>query len=152
MAIPSNEGFILDGFPRNPIQAIALDAALSLRSQPLDLVIANDVPEGELINRLGGRMVCRECQAPHTLTSGQNPESNEQKCDRCAGELYQRDDDTPSAVHRRIVVYQNETFPLLEFYRNKGLLEEVGGVDTIENVHNNIVTIIQLVSKNGDRE
>ena len=111
MSIQSHDGFILDGFPRNPIQANALDAALRARSRPLDLVIAIDVPEGELISRLGGRMVCRECQAPHTLESGHNREANHLECGRCGGELYQRDDDTPDAVHRRIEVYQNETFP-----------------------------------------
>ena len=66
--------------------------------------------------------------------------------------MYQRDDDTPSAVHNRIVVYQNETSPLLEFYRQKGLLAEVGGVDTVENVYNNVLAEIQRVSKNEDRE
>ena len=152
MSLNAEEGFILDGFPRNTIQANSLDDALSLRSRRLDLVIAIDVPEGELIDRLGGRMVCRECQAPHRLESGQNPQSDEQRCDRCAGELYQRDDDTPSAVHNRIVVYQNETSPLLEFYRQKGLLAEVGGVDTVENVYNNVLAKIQRVSKTGDRE
>ena len=152
MSIPSNDGFILDGFPRNPVQANALDDALSRRSRPLDLVIAIDVPDGELINRLGGRMVCRDCQAPHRLESGQKPGSSELKCGRCGGELYQRDDDTPAAVHRRIEVYQNETSPLLEFYRQKGLLEEVGGLDTVANVYRKVLAKIQRVSKTGDRE
>ena len=148
MAIHRDEGFILDGFPRSPGQATALDEALERRSRPLDLVVSIEVPEKELMNRLTSRWVCRDCQAPHTISG----ESSAIKCGRCGGELYQRDDDSPAAVRKRIEVYRNETLPVLDFYRESGQLAEVDGVDTVENVYNRVLTEIQRVSKTKDRE
>ena len=161
MSVHSDEGFILDGFPRNPSQATALEEALVLRSRPLDLVIFIDVPDEELVNRLGGRLVCRNCQTPHSAApAGQvegsineiRNEIRKEKCDRCGGELYQRDDDSPAAVTKRIEVYHNETLPVLDFYRERGLLAKVDGVDTVEKVYNRVLKEIQRVSKIEDRE
>ena len=157
MSVHSDEGFILDGFPRNPTQATALEEALALRSRPLDLVIFIDVPEEELVKRLGGRLVCRDCQTPHTMapdrqSEASNKEQGGERCDHCGGELYQRDDDSPAAVTKRIEVYHNETLPVLEFYRERGLLAKVDGVDTVENVNNRVWEKIQRVSKIVDRE
>lgn len=157
MSVHSEEGFILDGFPRNPSQATALEEALVLRSRPLDLVIFIDVPEEELLRRLGGRLVCRNCQTPHTAAAaGQREASINEKCkkqcDRCGGELYQRDDDSPAAVTKRIEVFHKETLPVLDFYRERGLLVEVGGADTVQNVYNRVLKEVQRVSKIEDRE
>ena len=135
MSIHSDDGFILDGFPRNTRQADELETALTARARNVDRVLHIDVAEDELARRLGGRFVCRECQAPFThLDNGPAP-----VCDRCNGELYQRDDDRPEAVQRRIDVYREETMPVLAFYRERGLLVDVPGKDSVDSVFERIV-------------
>lgn len=126
-------GFILDGFPRTRDQAAALDAALKARSQPLDKALLVSVPEAELVRRLGGRFICRECQAPYNLEESQF--ASPPRCQRCPGELYQRDDDRPDAIQVRIGVYQEQTAPVLDFYRERGLLEEISGVGAVEDIN-----------------
>lgn len=135
MSIHAGDGFILDGFPRNTRQADELEEALTARARNVDRVLHIDVPEDELARRLGGRYVCRECQAPYTLSGDVGPLS----CERCNGELYQRDDDRPEAVRRRIDVYRQETMPVLGFYRNRGLLTDIPGQDTVDGVFASIV-------------
>lgn len=139
LSLESREGFILDGFPRNRNQAEALEEALDRRSRRLDKVVSMDVPEDELVRRLAGRFVCRECQAPYTISSAQEAEEQIPRCERCGGELYQRADDHPDAVKKRIEVYLSETFPVLDFYRNRRLLAEVPGVDTVTNINRRIL-------------
>ena len=135
LSFPDAEGFILDGFPRNTRQAEELESTLTSQGRNVDRVLHIDVPEGELAKRLGGRFVCRECQAPFTHTGdGPPPE-----CDRCGGQLYQRDDDRPEAVQRRIEVYQEETRPVLDFYRHRELLVDIPGQDTVDGVFKRIV-------------
>jgi adenylate kinase len=119
MSIHSDEGFILDGFPRNTRQAQELETALTVRARNVNRVLHIDVSEDELARRLGGRYVCRECQAPYTHQSDGSPPA----CDRCNGELYQRDDDRPEAVQKRIDVYRDETMPVLDFYRKRELYQ-----------------------------
>jgi adenylate kinase len=135
MSIGSQDGFILDGFPRNARQAEELEKTLTGRVRNIDHVLHIDVPEEELTRRLGGRYVCRECQAPYTH-SGSSPAP---RCERCSGELYQRDDDRPEAVQKRIDVYREETTPVLSFYRDRGLLVEIPGQDTVDGVFQRIV-------------
>ena len=142
LSLESQEGFILDGFPRNRNQAEVLEEALHRRSRGLDKVVSMDVPEAELLRRLGGRFVCRECQAPHTISPADNTqEAQEQtlKCEQCGGELYQRADDNPDAVKKRIEVYYSETFPVLDFYRERGVLVEIPGVDTVDKINQYIM-------------
>lgn len=118
-------GAILDGFPRNTQQAEALDKALSAQSKAIDKVVYIKVSEAELIKRLAGRWICRNCQAPyHEVDS---PPKVKGKCDRCGGELYQRADDTVATVKKRLVVYFNETSPLIDYYKAAGKLAEVNG-------------------------
>ena len=143
LSLNSAEGFILDGFPRNVNQAEALEQALTIRSRGLDHVVYLEVPELELVRRLGGRYVCRECQAPHSVEPGDTPG----RCGQCGGELYQREDDRPEAVRTRIGVYINETLPVLDFYRGRGLLEEVAGVDPVEVVFQRVLQSLDRVSK-----
>ena len=142
LSINAEDGFILDGFPRSPNQAKALTEALERRSRGLDKVVHIDVPEQELIRRLGGRYCCKDCQAPHTieLTGSDNgseaaPEQVDARCSKCGGELYQRTDDRPEAVRQRIEVYRSETMPLLDFYRSQGILIEVPGSGNVEFVN-----------------
>ena len=138
MSINADEGFILDGFPRNTRQAEELDAALAVRARNIDRVVHIDVPEDELARRLGGRFVCRNCQAPHTH-QGASPTP---ACERCNGELYQRDDDCPEAVQRRIDVYREESMPVLDFYRQRGMLVDVSGQNTVDGVFKSIVAAL----------
>ena len=135
MSIHSADGFILDGFPRNTRQAGELEDALTVRARNIDKVLHIDVAEDELAKRLGGRFVCRECQAPFTHQGGGPAPA----CERCNGELYQRDDDRPEAVQRRIDVYRDETMPVLAFYRERDLLVDIPGKDSVDCVFKRIV-------------
>ena len=135
LSFQADEGFILDGFPRNTRQAEELESALNGQARKIDCVLHIDVPEKELVKRLGGRFVCRECQAPYTHTGDGAPPA----CDRCGGQLYQRDDDRPEAVQRRIDVYREETTPVLDFYRQRELLADIPGQDTVDEVFQRIV-------------
>ena len=153
LSIGSDEGFILDGFPRNRCQAAALEEALDRRSRGLDLVVSIDVPEEVTIARITMRFVCRDCQSPYTLTAPERPDgATSKRCESCGGELYRRDDDTPAAIRKRIEVYRGETLPVMEFYRERNLLAEVGGVGSVEDVYNRVIMEIQRVSKSKDRE
>ena len=134
-AISMDAGFILDGFPRNPRQALELEQTLISKSRNLDKVIHIEVSEPVLLRRLGGRFVCRSCQSPHFVEKGDQTKN----CEECAGELYQRDDDAPVAVQHRIEVYNLETTPVLEFYRDRGLLVDISGDDTVGEVNRKIV-------------
>lgn len=143
LSLNSEDGFILDGFPRNCNQAEVLEEALAHRSRGIDKVVHIDVCQEELVRRLSGRFSCRECQAPqsvgHGPTGEHEPRQQDLKCEQCGGELYQREDDIPEAVHRRIDVYQKETLPVLEFYRDRDLLVDVSGLDSIEEVHERVL-------------
>ena len=108
-------GAILDGFPRNLEQAKALDEAMEKESRAIDKVVYIKVSERELLKRLSGRWICRQCQAPyHEVDS---PPKVAGKCDRCSGELYQRADDTEETVKKRLGVYFEETSPLIDYYK-----------------------------------
>jgi len=124
-------GFVLDGFPRTLAQARALDQALETR-EGVDRVLFVTVSEGELIRRLAGRLVCRQCQTTYHL--GSSPPTREGQCDACGGELYQREDDTAEVVANRIQVYGRETRPVVEYYRDAGKLREVDGEAYIQSV------------------
>ena len=124
-------GFVLDGFPRTIGQAEALDGAVE-GAGGIDRVVNIRVPRDELIRRLTGRLVCRACQTPYHVDSA--PPSVEGKCDRCGGELYQRDDDKRDVVERRLEVYRQETELVIEYYRKMGNFAEIDGVGTTEEV------------------
>ena len=140
MSIPSDGGFILDGFPRNPNQADVLDKKLAADSRALDVVVHLKVSESELLNRLGGRYICRDCQSPHSI--GEGEDTTDKKCDRCGAGLYQRDDDAPAAVMKRIEVYNEETTPLLGFYQQRGVLVEIPGDHSVDRVNKLIMTAL----------
>ncbi len=126
------KGFILDGFPRTIAQAEALDEMLGRRGEEIDRAVYIKVSEEELIRRLSGRWICRNCQTPYHERT--NPPKIPGRCDRCGGELYQRADDTEEAVRKRIEVYMKETAPLIEYYSRRGKLVEVNGERGIEEV------------------
>ena len=124
-------GFVLDGFPRTLTQAEALDGALACKGGA-DRVLNIKVSRDELVRRLDGRLICRQCQTPYHQEF--SPPLEAGKCERCGGELYQRDDDKPEAVKTRIKVYMEESEPLVAYYRGTGNLREINGEDTIEHV------------------
>jgi adenylate kinase len=128
----AKRGFVLDGFPRTIPQAEALEALLDRLGQRLDRVIFFDVSEGELLRRLTGRRICRNCQAAYHVAA--NPPARDGVCDRCGGPLYQREDDSEATVANRLQVYARQTAPLLAFYRDRGLLAGVAGEGPIETV------------------
>ena len=126
------EGFLLDGFPRNVAQAEALDEMLKDFGTRLDGVIDIDVPEEKLVERLTGRRVCRSCGVSYHMLY--NPPAQPDVCDKCGGELYQRSDDTEETVKSRLAVYASKTAPLLEYYKEKGLLHVINGDQPINMV------------------
>jgi len=118
-------GFILDGFPRTVAQAEALDGRLAVAGRHLQRVINLVVPEDVLLARLSGRWLCRDCHTSyHVIFS---PPTTSGVCDRCGGPLYQRADDTLETARRRLEVYDNDTRPVLDYYRAAGILVEVPG-------------------------
>ncbi len=134
-------GALLDGFPRNIDQAKALDEALAKQGRGIDKVVYIKVSEGELLKRLGGRWICRNCQAPyHEVDS---PPKVKGKCDRCGGELYQRPDDNVETVKNRLKVYFEETSPLIDYYKNDGKLLEIDGEGSTDEVNLRIVDALK---------
>lgn len=126
------EGCILDGFPRTVAQAEALDRALEEMGKKLDYVINIKVSEEEIIRRLTGRRTCKRCGAVYHMVY--NPPAKEGVCDRCGGELYQRDDDSEETVRNRLKVYQEKTAPLIDYYSKTGKLVDVDGEKPVEEV------------------
>jgi adenylate kinase len=126
-ALADADGFVLDGYPRNLAQA----EFLSERTD-LDAVVYLDVSEGELVDRLTGRRVCPDCGASYHVEF--NPPAEEGVCDECGAELVQRDDDTEETVRERLRVYRENTEPVVEHYREQGVLAEVDGEGTPDEV------------------
>lgn len=129
-------GFILDGFPRNLMQADALDSLLNELGQPLDAVVQMDVEYGELLRRISGRRTCAACGRVFNLFSTPAQQIETEKCPKTGKphELFQRPDDTEETVAKRLKVYEEKTKPLIEFYRKKGVLQSInaeGAVDEI---------------------
>ncbi len=136
-------GFLLDGFPRTVPQAVALDELLAELGAKLDLVLNIAVSRETIIARLSGRRVCRECGATYHVVH--QPPRQPGVCDNCGGELYQRSDDAAETVAGRLEVYHEQTSPLLEYYRNKGVLREVNGERDIEAVWQEIRAVLGSV-------
>jgi len=135
-----SNGFLLDGFPRTLAQAEALDEKVLL-----DFVINIDVPMDALTERLTGRRVCRDCGATYHIKT--MPSAKDGICDTCDGELYQRDDDKVDTVLNRLNVYNQQTKPLIEYYRKKGLLENIDGEQDIEKVFADICAVLGRESR-----
>ena len=134
----SARGFVLDGFPRTVFQAEALDRALGRFGRALSRVVSLTVPREELIKRLSGRRTCRDCGAMYHIIF--DPPTNSGICNRCNGDLYQRDDDQEDIIASRLDVYVHRTEPLLAYYRKRDLLAEVDGMGGVEDVLARIVT------------
>lgn len=141
MAKPDcRSGYILDGFPRSLKQAESLNAMLKELSQDLSAVINFSIPDENVISRLTGRRVCKACGAPYHVKF--NPPLKEGVCDRCQGELYQRDDDNEETVKNRLGVYRRDTEPLVNYYKSLGLLYDLKGWGDIEDVFSDLCSLI----------
>ena len=136
----AKKGYVLDGFPRTIPQAEALDKALAELGQKMDYAIDVDVPDENIIHRMGGRRACVGCGATYHLEYA--PTKVEGICDACGKELILRDDDKPETVKKRLNVYHEQTQPLIDYYTNAGILKTVDGTVDIDDVFQNIVEIL----------
>lgn len=135
------KGFILDGYPRTTAQAEELDRVLAAMNRKVDAVINLVVDRNLLLARLTGRRVCRSCGTSYHILF--NPPKQDGVCDKCYGELYQREDDTEEKVGTRLDEYEKKTAPLLDYYRNKGNLRNVNGEQEIDRVTEDIQAILK---------
>ena len=134
------KGYVLDGFPRTIPQAECLDKALSEMSDALDFAINIDVPDENIISRMGGRRACVGCGATYHVVN--IPPKKEGICDRCGGELILRDDDKPETVKQRLDVYHEQTQPLIDYYTKKGIIRDVDGTMEMDDVFGAITGIL----------
>jgi len=135
------KGAILDGFPRTIAQAQALERALLANGQRIKAALYIKVSTDELLRRLGGRYTCKNCGAVYHMIF--DPPKQPGVCDKCGGPLYQRPDDTPETAKKRLDVYFQQTAPLIAYYRQQGLLQEIDGEQPIEAVHRALLNIIK---------
>ena len=121
----TKNGYILDGFPRTIPQAEALD-----KFAHIDAAVDFSIPDADVVERLGGRRMCRKCGTPYNITAA--PPKVEGVCDKCGGELYTRDDDTDEAIKHRLDVYREQTAPLIDYYKSKGNLKAIDARETLK--------------------
>jgi adenylate kinase len=133
-------GYILDGFPRTTPQAEALDSVLAEMGSPLDVALSVDVDMGDLMKRLTGRRTCSGCQQMYNVHF--SAPVKEGVCDKCGGELIQRDDDKEDTIKNRLEVYEKSTAPLIDYYGKKGILKSVEGVGSIDDIFNKICSVL----------
>jgi adenylate kinase len=136
-------GCMLDGFPRTLEQATALDEALTREGKGIDRVLYIKVPEDELLSRLSGRLNCRQCGSVYHQRF--QPPRQAGRCDQCGGELYQRDDDRPETVRKRLEVYFQQTAPLVDYYRERGKLVEIDGNKSVEDVAEKLLAAVDVL-------
>lgn len=134
------KGYVLDGFPRTIPQAEALDKALTAIGESVDYAINVEVPDENIIRRMGGRRACVGCGATYHVVY--SPTKVEGKCDTCGADLIIRDDDKPETVQNRLSVYHEQTQPLIDYYTNKGIIAEVDGTVDMKDVFDAIVNIL----------
>ena len=133
-------GYILDGFPRTIPQAESLTAALEENGEAIDFALDVEVPDANIVNRMAGRRACFKCGATyHTEFAAPKKEGI---CDKCGSELVLRDDDKPETVQKRLEVYHEQTHPLIDYYKKKGVLHAIDGTLSMETVFKNIVDIL----------
>ena len=136
-------GFLLDGFPRTLAQAESLKQLMDEQQTPLQAVVSYELPLGEIVSRLSGRRTCRKCKAVYHVTG--QPPAVEGICDRCGGELFQRDDDRPESIKVRMEAYEHSTKPLIDFYSDLGLLVRVEATGSPEEICARSITALEPV-------
>lgn len=132
----AQNGFILDGFPRNTAQAVTLDSELAAMGRNLDAALLVAVPSESVVGRLSSRRTCKSCG--YTAPAGVDV------CPRCNGEMYQRDDDKPETIRHRLDVYENQTAPLVEYYKGHSILKEVNGDRPVDEVYADVKALLAL--------
>ncbi|WP_269853724.1 adenylate kinase [Streptomyces sp. RPT161] len=138
----TEQGFLLDGFPRNLAQAKALDRFLADRNLVLDAVLDLEVPEDEVVKRIAGRRICRN-DSSHVFHVTYSPPKQEGVCDICGGELYQRDDDHEDTVRKRLEVYHNETEPIIDYYKAQNLVVTISALGKVDEVTQRAMDALQ---------
>lgn len=136
------KGYILDGFPRNTKQAEALDEMLASLNMPLTAALSVDVPFDDLMKRLTGRRTCKSCGQMYNIYF--SAPSKEGTCDKCGGELFQRDDDKEETIKKRLEVYNAQTAPLFDYYKKKGILKSVAGTGSIDEIFKSVCDALGL--------
>ncbi|MFH8684518.1 adenylate kinase [Streptomyces lydicus] len=136
------DGFLLDGFPRNLRQAEALDEYLKAKNLTLDAVLDLEVPEDEVVKRIAGRRICRN-DSSHVFHAEYNKPKVEGVCDVCGGGLYQRDDDREETVRKRLEVYHTETEPIIDYYKEQGLVVTIPALGKVEEVTERSMAALQ---------
>ncbi|MFC9909091.1 adenylate kinase [Streptomyces sp. NPDC059862] len=129
----AENGFLLDGFPRNVSQAEALDEMLQSESMKLDAVLDLEVPEEEVVKRIAGRRICRK-DSSHVFHMTYSRPQTEGVCDVCGGQLYQRDDDSEETVRKRLEVYHTQTEPIIDYYKAQGLVVTISALGKVDEV------------------
>lgn len=137
------EGFLLDGFPRNFTQAEVLRAILAEKGTPLSAALELAIDSAEIVLRLSGRRVCRSCGKIWHIEFEKSVDP--QKCDLCQGELYQREDDKEEVVTRRLEVYQEQTAPIISFYRTEGLLITISATGSVSDITERAISALSRV-------
>lgn len=135
------KGFILDGFPRTVKQAEELETTLSTSGKAIKTVIGIEVQRKELVRRISGRRMCKDCGAAYHVIF--NPPQNTDACDKCGGDLYQRDDDKEDTVDARLKVYESDTMPVIEFYKKRGKFSSINGIGSMDSITASIVKAIE---------
>lgn len=134
-------GYVLDGYPRTIPQAESLKSILDKNNEAIDYVINVDVPDENIVNRMGGRRVCLNCGATYHISHAKP--KTDGICDTCQSELVLRDDDKPETVSKRLSVYHEQTQPLIDYYKEQGILKSVDGTKDMQEVFNFIADILE---------
>lgn len=134
-------GYVLDGFPRTIPQAESLTAALEKRGERMDFAVDVDVPDEAIVTRMGGRRACLKCGATYHVMF--NPPRTEGVCDNCQDALVLRDDDKPETVQKRLIVYHDQTQPLIDYYKKQGILVTVDGTKELNEVFRDIEAVLE---------
>lgn len=135
------KGFILDGFPRTKEQAVALDEILKELGIKLDAAVNISVPDADLVARVTGRRICKKCGATYHVVY--HPPKQEGVCDKCSGDLYQRDDDKEETVKKRLEAYHSQTAPLIAYYEQEGVFKDIDGTQPIGKVYADVVAAVK---------
>ena len=134
-------GFLLDGFPRNTNQAEVLDAILLENKMPLDAAIELAIDNSEIIRRLSGRRTCRNCSA--TFHKDFEKPKIDGICDKCNGQLYQREDDKEEVIARRLEIYSQQTAPIISYYKKAGILKSISAIGDVSEITQKVISLLK---------
>ena len=134
-------GFLLDGFPRNTNQAEVLDAILIEKKMPLDAALELLIDNSEIVKRLSGRRTCRNCSA--TFHKDFEKPKVDGVCDKCSGELYQREDDKEEVITRRLEIYAQQTEPIISYYKNAGILKNMSAIGDVSEITQKVIALLR---------